>query len=135
MNKVMAAMRLTGCVLDVFSGISRFALAARTPFICVDDRGRYVGTKEFEIDDLCGFNIPKKYIFSFSTIIDGGNRTTWDFDIFNLLVARLRDFLPLIDREQLPPATYSLENVSYDVVREKKLKRIGARLLKTPKDD
>lgn len=135
MGKVMSAMRLAGCVLDIFGGISRVALAARTPFLCVDDRGRYSGMKEYEIDDLCGFNIPKKYIFSFSTIINGGNKATWDFDIFNLVVAKLRDLLPSIDRDQLPSAMYSMENVSYEVVRERKLNRIGARLLKTPRED
>ena len=45
-------MRMTGCVLDVFSGISKLALAARTPFIYVDDRARYVSLKEVELDDI-----------------------------------------------------------------------------------
>lgn len=135
MSKVLTVMRMTGCVLDLFSGISRLALAARTPFIYVDERARYVGLKEYEIDDLCGISIPKKYIFSFSTIIDGGTGASWDFDIFNSIIIRLQDFLPTVDKEKLPSTGQSLDNVPYDQVRNKKLKRIGTRLLKMPKDE
>lgn len=135
MGKVLTVMRMTGCVLDIFSGISRLALAARTPFVYVDERARYIGLKEYEIDDLCGINIPKKYIFSFSTIIDGGTVASWDFDIFNSIIMRLQDFLPTVDKERLPSTGQSIEVVSYDQVRTKKLKRIGTRLLKMPKDE
>ena len=134
-SKILTIMRMTGCVLDIFSGISRLALAARTPFLYVDERARYVGLKEYEIDDLCGITIPKKYIFSFSTIIDGGTVASWDFDIFNSIIIKLQDFLPTIDKEKLPSTGQTLEYVSYDLVRNKKLKRIGTRLLKIPKDE
>lgn len=134
-SKMLTVMRMTGCVLDIFSGVSRLALAARTPFLCVDERARYVGMKEYEIDDLCGINIPKKYIFSFSTIIEGGTVASWDFDIFNSIIRKLQDFLPTIDKEKLPPTGQTIEQVSYDLVRDKKLKRIGTRLLKMPKDE
>lgn len=134
-SKILTVMRMTGCVLDIFSGISRLALAARTPFVYVDERPRYIGMKEYEIDDLCGIDIPKKYIFSFSTIIDGGAVASWDFDIFNSIIIKLQDFLPTVDKEKLPPTGQSLENVPYDLVRNKKLKRIGTRLLKMPKDE
>ena len=135
MGKILTVMRMTGCVLDIFSGISRLAMAARTPFLCVDERARYVGLKEYEIDDLCSVGIPKKYIFSFSTIIDGGTVASWDFDIFNSIIIKLQDFLPTVDKEKLPSTGQSLETVSYDIVRSKKLKRIGTRLLKMPKDE
>lgn len=135
MGSVLSAMRMTGCVLDVFNGVSRLALAARTPCVILDERTKYVGLKEYEIDDLCGLDIPKKYIFSFSTIIDGGNAASWDFDIFNSVIIKLNDFLPNLDRNLLPSTGQSLETVSYDLVRNRKLKRIGTRLLKIPKDD
>lgn len=133
-SKVLTVMRMTGCVLDIFSGISKLALAARTPFIYVDERARYITLKEYEIDDLCGIAIPKKYIFSFSTIIEGGTSASWDFDIFNSIVMKLQEFLPTIDKEVLPSTGQIVENVSYDFVRTRKLKRIGTRLLKMPKD-
>jgi hypothetical protein len=134
-SKVLSVMRMTGCVLDVFNGISRLALAAKTPYVVLDERTKYVGLKEYEIDDLCGSDIPKKYIFSFSTIIDGGNAASWDFDIFNSIVIKLNEFLPSLDRNLLPSTGQSLEVVSYDLVRDRKLKRIGTRLLKVPKDE
>ena len=34
-------MRATGCVLDVFNGLSRLALLARCPYLCIDERSRY----------------------------------------------------------------------------------------------
>lgn len=135
MGKVLSVMRMTGCVLDVFSGISRLALAAKTPCVILDERTKYVGLKEYEIDDLCGYDIPKKYIFSFSTIIEGGNAASWDFDILNSVVIKLNEFLPSLDRNLLPSTGQSLEIVSYDLVRSRKLKRLGTRLLKVPKDD
>lgn len=134
-GKIMSVMRMTGCVLDIFNGISRLALAARSPFLCVDERSKYAGLKEYELDDLCGNNIPKKYIFSFSTIIDGGNVGSWDFDILNSIITKLKDFLPSIDKERLPLPGQNFDNVSYNLVRDKKLKRLGTRLLKLPKDD
>jgi hypothetical protein len=56
-------------------------------------------------------------------------------DIFNLIISRLNEFLPNIDRDALPLTNRSVENVSYDSVRKKKLKRLGTRLLKIPKDE
>ncbi len=134
-SKVLTVMRMTGCVLDIFSGISRLALAARTPFIYVDERARYIALKEYEVDDLCGITVPKKYIFSFSTIIEGGTSASWDFDILNSIIIKLQNFLPTIDKETLPSTGQITEPVSYDLVRIRKLKRIGTRLLKMPKDE
>ena len=134
MSKVLAVMRMANCVLDVFGGISRLALAARTPFVCVDERARYIGLKEYEIDDLCGIGVPRKYIFSFSTIING-SAESWDFNIFNSIVVKLNELLPVIDRDKLPHATQNMEFISYDLVRERKINRIGTRLLRIPKDE
>jgi hypothetical protein len=134
-GNLLTVMRMTGCVLDIFTGISRLSLMARTPFIGVEERPKFISLKDYELDDLCGINIPKKYIFSFSTIIDGGNVDSWDFDIINSIITKLNEFLPTIDKDQLPSTGNVLETVPYDLVRTRKLKRIGTRLLKIPKDD
>jgi hypothetical protein len=68
---VLGAMRSTGCVLDIFSGISRLAMVARCPFVVMDERQRYTKSKEFEINDLC-VRVPYRYMFSFPTVIEGG---------------------------------------------------------------
>jgi hypothetical protein len=130
MGKVFASMRTTGCVIDFFSGISKLALAARCPYVMLDERSRYMNLKEYEIDDLCGQMVPKQYIFSFSTIIEKGNRESWEFDLLNCLISRLKSFLPELDRDNLPSTGESEEIVSYNLVRKRKLKKFGTRFIK-----
>lgn len=133
-SEVLSAMRATGLVLDVFNGTSRLAVAARCPFIAVDDRSRYSSLKEYEIDDLCAKNLPKQYLFSFSTIITDGNPTNWGPNLISGIIAKLNAFVPDLDRDTWPSTGESTEFVSYDSIRKKKLKKIGTRLLKVPKD-
>lgn len=130
-SKAMSAMRMTGCVLDVFNGTSRLALAARTPFVAVDERGRYSGQKEYEIDALCGESLPKQYVFSFTSQLEAGDINS---NLFANIVVRLRSFLPTIDRDTLPSTSEGTFEVPYSVVRERKAKRIGVRFVKVPKD-
>lgn len=129
-GKVLTAMRTVGFVLDIFTGISRFALAARTPFLMVDERKRFADLKEYEIDDLCCLKLPKQYIFSFPTIINGSNEDTWNFNILKNIFTRLETFLPSLNRDEFPATGEIMELVSYDAVRKRKAKRIGTRLLK-----
>lgn len=133
-SKLLAVMRATGCVLDLFTGISRLALAARCPFLMVDERSRYAALKEYELDDLCSPSLPKQYIFSFPTIIEGGGPDTWDFNILNNVMVRLHTFMPDLDRDEWPSTGESTEIVPYEAVRKKKAQRIGTKLLKVPKD-
>ncbi len=102
--------------------------------MAIDERARYAALKEYEIDDLCGQRVPKQYIFSFPTIIDGGNTNTWDFNIVNSIIARLNSFLPELNRDDWPTTGESTEIVPYESVRKKKHKKMGTRLLKVPRD-
>lgn len=133
-SRIMGAMRLVGCVLDVFNGTSRLAEAARTPFVCCDDRQRFNDQKEYEIDALCAENLPRQYIFTFHTLIEAGDQPAWRTSVYDTAAARLKAFLPTIDRNSLPSTSESTFEVSYSVVRERKAKRIGARFVKIPKD-
>jgi len=92
--RVLSAMRAAGCVLDIFGGLSRFSLAARCPFLALDERSRYSSLREQESDDLCGFSVPKEYIYTFSTIISDGNTHSWVNDLFSGIVGRLNSFIP-----------------------------------------
>ena len=133
--RVLAAMRSTGCVLDVFNSISKLAIMARCPFIAVDERSRYWNMKDYEIDDLSAYAIPKDYIFTFSTIISEGNLFHWSQDIFQSIVRKLDNFVPMIDRESLPSTGESIEVVPYKTfVRKKENKRIGTRFIKVLRD-
>jgi len=133
--KVLGAMRATGCVLDVFSGISRWAMAARTPFIAIDDRIRYNRQKEYEIDDLLSEKIlPRYYIFSFSTIIEHGDQASWKVNLYDVLISKLVSFIAKLDREQWPSPVEKEEIVPYQSVRAQRLKKMGVKFIKVNRD-
>lgn len=134
-SKILSTMRATGCVLDVFNNLSRLAIAARCPFLAVDERSRYNNLKEYEIDDICGANLPKQYIFTFSTIITDGLPQYWGNDILQNIVNRLDKFLPTLDRDNWPSTLETFESFDYeDSVREIERKKLGTRLLKVIRD-
>ena len=133
--RVLAAMRTTGCVLDVFNNLSRLAILARCPFVAVDERSRYTNLKEYEIDDLCGQKVPREYIFTFSTIISDGSPYTWSQDIFQSILKKLEIFLPELNRDEWPSTGESTEVVPYkEFVRTNERIRLGTRLLKITRD-
>ena len=125
----MAAMRATGCVLDVFSGVSRWAITARCPFLAVDERVRFSGVKEYEIDELCASNLQYRYIYSIPTLIAAGN---WA-ELVGTIVAKLNDLVPTLDRDLYPPSSEISQAVPYAKVRKRKSKKFGVRLFKVPK--
>ena len=130
-SKVLAAMRATGCVLDVFSEISCLAMAARCPFVACGERSRYGELKEYELDGLCcEKKLPREYIFSSPTIIRSSNMDLWTVNLFAMIRARLGEFLPNIDRASLPTTSETTEIVPYSEVRRKKMKKIGTKFIK-----
>lgn len=133
--RAMSVMRATGCVLDIFNNLSRLALLARCPYICIDERSRYSYLSEYEIDDLCGFNLPRDYIFTFSTIISDGNPYSWSKDIFQSILSKLDKFLPDLNRDDWPSTGESFEAVPYkEFVKIPKPMKLGTRLLKITRD-
>lgn len=130
----LGIMRSCGCVLDIFSGISRFSIAARTPFVCFDERARFNGVKEYEINDLCGRGVPKEYIFGFGAIVESGDKSAWNSNIFEHLFVKLEKVYEGMDKESWPPSVESNEIVPYDSVRRIKNKRLGSRFIKIQRD-
>lgn len=130
MSEILSCMRQVGCVLDMHNAISRLAIAARCPFVCVDERIRFMEEKEYEIDDLCCQKIPKQYIFSFSSFLVTGDKSYWGDSIIDNVVIRLQDFLPTLDREEWASTSESEVVVSYDCVRERKVKRLGTKFIR-----
>lgn len=124
---VLGAMRSAGCVLDVFSGISRMSIVARCPFLALDERQRYVRSKEFEINDLCiaGMYL-YRYIISFPTVIGSGNHVELIDQIMNAVTK-------FVSKTDLPPASESYDEVLYDNVREFKAKKLGANFIRVEK--
>lgn len=132
--KSFSIMRSCGCVLDIFSGVSRYALAARVPFVCLDERAKFNGLKDYEINDLCGRGISKEYIFGFGTLIQGGDRAVWRSNMFDHLSVKLKKIYETMDRDSWPSSAEYNEIVPYDTVRKKKNKKLGARFIKIQKD-
>lgn len=133
--RVFSAMRACSCVLDVMNGSSRYAMMARAPFLCVDERSRFTGTREYEIDDLCAMQLPKQYIFTFSTILTEGKLSFWESDIFQTIKKKLDGLLPNLNREGLPSTGESYDLVPYqDFVQLKKKKKLGTRFIKITHD-
>lgn len=122
-SDVLAAMREIGMVLDIHSGISRLAIAARTPFIAVDERLRFTESSDFEVDDLC-CQTPRKYIFSFSTMLMSGGPSEWKDSLLDNILVNLKSFNPT-DSGNWGATTESYNSVSYEQVRERKAKRRG----------
>jgi len=129
-SKVMAAMRLCGCVLDFFGDVSRIALCARTPFLCFEERSKYNALKEYEINDLCGRSVPKEYIFSFGAILEGGDRASWSSNILDHAIVRLKKMRDYSDRDGWPSTAESYDIVPYDSVRKIKNKKFGSRFIR-----
>lgn len=130
-SNLLGAMRRVGCVLDVFSGISHFAIAARCPFVACDERTRFHEFRQDEIDGLCcEKSLPREYIFAFPTIITDGNPQLWRASLFSLLLAKLEPFMESLNRETWPPTSESTKIVPYQEVKRKRMKKIGVRFIK-----
>jgi hypothetical protein len=132
--KCIGAMRATGCVLDMFSGISRYAIAARTPFVCFDERSKFNGIKDYEINDLCGQGVPREYIFGFGAIIESGDKASWSSNLFDHLIVKLNRMYEKMDRDSWPSSAEYEEIVPYDSVRRIKNKKLGSRFVKIQRD-
>lgn len=130
-SDTMAAMRHVGLVLDVHSGISRLAMAARTPFIAVDERLRFIESGDYEVDDLC-CQTPRKYIFSFSTMLMTGGPSEWKDSLLDNILVTLKEFNPT-DSGNWGATNESYDSVSYDKVRERKAKRRGVTFISSSK--
>jgi len=126
-SHVLATMRGCNCVVDMFNQVSRLAIIARAPYIVFDERGRYNGQKEYEIDDLCSLGLPKNYIFSNSTLLENSARGLWKSNFIDLLSAKVESMVS--QDYDLPNSSESLEVVPYSVVRERKLKKMGIRFI------
>jgi hypothetical protein len=133
LSEILGTMRTVGLVLDIYSGISRLSISSRTPFICVDERLRYINQRDYEIDDLCCLDIPKQYIFSFSTMLLTGEKLDWNISLIDGIVSKLNKFVPGLDRDGWMSIQESDEFVPYEIVKERESKRMGVFFLRSSK--
>ena len=130
-SDVLAAMRHVGLVLDIHSGVSRLAIAARTPFVAVDERLRFIESGDYEVDDLC-CEMPRKYIFSFSTMLMSGGPSEWKDSLLDNISMTLKSFNPT-DGGNWGATNETYQSVSYDKVRDRKAKRRGVTFISSSK--
>lgn len=129
-NEVLTAMHYVGCVVDFFTGISRLAIAARCPFLAVDERMRFIKQKDYEIDDIgCG-DMPRNYVFSFSTLLLTGSPSEWDASLFDTTMTGLKRLLTKLPNNGSITTQEVYEPVDYSKVREHRAKRLGAKFIK-----
>ncbi len=134
MSYALTAMRSCGLVLDCFSGIYKMAMCARTPFLCFGERSKYNFLKEYEVDDLCAYNLmPKEYIFAFSTILTKGEDEDWSA-LHKSAANRAKKMIAVMDRDRLPPTVEQDKVVPYSIVRENKIKKLGTKFIKVRED-
>ncbi len=128
---LLSAMRNVDCVLDIFNQVSKYAYMARAPVFILDERQRYFGVRDYELDDLCGsYAAFRQYAFSFSPIINGDQ----DF-IADIVLSKLPDFLNKLQTlPSLSPDELSI-NLSYASVRKHDAKKFGVRHIIMPKID
>lgn len=132
MSKTLAAIKSVGFLLDMHCGVSRLAIAARTPFLAVDEHVRYLEHKVYEVDDLA-CKTPRQYIFSFAAALLNTTPKDWDLNIVNQLLQRLKVFLPQLDKDALIETNEIYEDVPFSCVRERKLKKMGVSFIKRNK--
>lgn len=130
-SHVMSAMRATGCVLDVFTNVSRLSLLARCPYVACEERSRYNGVKEYEIDGLLGLDLPRRYIFSFASSLESAE-SSWNQSLFDGIIRKLDEFLPSINKDALPNGSESYKVVPYSNVRQHKAHKYGVRFIRFP---
>ena len=129
--KVLSAIRTTGCVLDIFNGISRLAKAARVPSLVIEERSKYFHTKEYELDDFTrNDKIPNLFVYTFMSSIISGTKNYWKNEMFLYIKNNLLDLVPYLDRESWPTTEEIEMNVHCSSVRRFRNKRLGTRFVK-----
>ena len=131
LEKIMSLMRLTGCVLDFFSGIGRYAAIARVPYIVVDERYRYFKFKEYEFEDVVGNNLPIERLFLFADLINPTN---------NLFENVAKNIINKVDKvinglekiKGIPDAPYLDYISNYENVRYYQTQKLGVNFIKFP---
>jgi hypothetical protein len=131
-SDLLSLFRSNDIVLDVFTGISKFAIAARCPFVCCQDRNIFNFYKEYETDDLTSKNLPKEYIFTFPEVCDLSSKTVWKRSLFDVIINKLV-CMGDIDKQDLPSPVEINKSVLYDTVRKIKANKLGTKFIKVPK--
>lgn len=126
---ILSGIRSTGLVLDLFNGISKYAIAARCPYLLCVDRSVYNHVKEYEIDILCGNEIPRDNFYVFPSICHESNKNNWNSTLFDSIVLKLKSLFN-ISKNDIPSPIEVDDIVKYELARKEKVKKMGTRFIK-----
>ena len=127
---ILSAIRSCGMVLDIFNGISRLAIIARCPYILCSDRFSYNYIKQYEVDILCGNDIPRDNLYTFSSICNDLNKNNWNASLFEAIVSKIKLLDKDLIKDNLPSPIEINEIVKYELARKAKVKKFGPRFVK-----
>jgi hypothetical protein len=127
---VLSGMRSTGLVLDLFNGISKYAILARCPYLLCVDRVVYNHVKEYEIDILCGNEIPRDNFYVFPSICHESNKNNWNSMLFDSIILKLKSLINDITKDNLPSPIEVNDIVRYELARKEKIKKLGVKFIK-----
>ena len=128
-SHTLCAFHQIGCILNVFSDIDKLAIAARCPYVSVNERRCYIEGKDYEIEDICG-EIERKSIFSFSThTLNGIN---WDTNLFDIIVKNIKN-LQLTEKKQSITSEIN-KIVPYNMIRKRQAQKKGTKFIKKRPD-
>lgn len=128
-SHVLTAFREIGCVLDIHSGISRLAIAARCPFSSLDERVRYINQKDYEIDDICCEFIPKKYAFSLGGMLLSGTSEEWDASFMDSFFSRTNSLIGTLEKDKWMSTAEIDDEISPEKIRNRVSKRLGVKFI------
>ena len=128
-NQIMSIMRMSGCVFDFFSGVSRLAMVARTPYILADERIRYFNYKEYEFEDVVGESLQGERFFIFADLMNANN------DLYNNIASNIISKIDKINKNNkgILSSEFIDKLSNYQNVRYYQSKKMGINFLKFPK--
>lgn len=130
MSHTLCAFHQVGCILNVFSDIDKLAIAARCPYVSVNERYCYIEGKDYEIEDICGI-IHRRSIFSFSTHTLSG--INWDSNLFDIIVKNIKD-LQAVNKDELITTSEVNKIIPYDSIRKRQANKKGIRFIRKRPD-
>lgn len=125
-STVLAVMRASDCVIDIFSGISKLAMIARVPYLIVDERRKYFMLKDDEIDDIFNSKVPHSCLFFHHDVKKG------EFDFVDqLLMEKLKRFTEKSDRDTWQSSSACETFLPY--ISKQKNESIGLNFIEVPR--
>lgn len=130
---ILSGIRSTGLVLDLFNGISKYAIMARCPYLLCVERNAYNFTKEYEIDLLCGNEVPRENFYLFPSVCHESNKNNWKTALYDSIILKLNNMFSILENVALPSPTEVDDIVKYEVAKKEKIKKMGVHFVKINK--